>query len=247
MTILSMTVETVPISTVSPYPGNARRADMTALRDSLTTNGQYRPLVVQRSTGHVLAGNNTLAAARELGWTEIAIQYVDADDALARRILLADNRTNDGASYDDAALAKLLQGVDELVGTGFTDEEFDDLMASLEEVSEETFFTEPPPPPPPAPDAPRAGAAPTADGKISQSIGSNTSSYRALNDLHTVYEGTDRRSIQLVYRGADYIWAVEQLDALAPRYGTDNNADTVAALIAEASGTPRPGPTKEDE
>ena len=131
-TILDMDVATVPLERVTPYPGNARQGDITAIADSLAVNGQYRPLVVQRSTGHVLCGNNTLAAAHTLGWTEIAVQYIDVNDDRARRILLADNRTSDTATYDDDLLAELLTDLEDLDGTGYTPADLDALTASIE-------------------------------------------------------------------------------------------------------------------
>src|SRR5690348_7019419 len=83
----------VAVSELKPYPGNPRRGDVNSIRQSLEVNGQYRPIVVNRPTMEVLAGNHTLAAAKGLGWTEIAVTFIDADPERARRIVLADNRT----------------------------------------------------------------------------------------------------------------------------------------------------------
>jgi ParB-like chromosome segregation protein Spo0J len=75
----------------------------------------------------VLAGNHTLEAARQLGWDEIAATFVDADEERAKRILLADNRTNDLAGYEPEALAEL----PELSGTGYDEDDLDALLAEL--------------------------------------------------------------------------------------------------------------------
>jgi len=99
----------IDITTVTPHPRNIRQGDVGAICQSLESHGQYRPIVVQRSTGHVLAGNHTLAAARSLGWSQIAATYVECDDEHALRILIVDNRANDLATYDDTALSDLLQ------------------------------------------------------------------------------------------------------------------------------------------
>ena len=121
----------VGIDTVRPYPGNPRKGDIALLAESLKTNGQYRPIVVNRASGEILAGNHTWLAARKLGWSEIAATYVDVDDATARRIVLVDNRSADNASYDDVALDALLdtvirdEGVEGLIGTGFDAPEID--------------------------------------------------------------------------------------------------------------------------
>ncbi len=140
--------EAVPIDRLRPYPGNPRRGDLEAIRESLRENGQYRPIVVNRSTSEVLVGNHTLKAARQLGWKEIAVTYVDADEARARRIVLADNRTSDLAGYDSAALADLLQELPELSGTGYDE---DDLDALLSELGRAERGEDDPPPPPAAP------------------------------------------------------------------------------------------------
>ena len=63
---LSLTVERIKLGDLRPLPGNARRGDVDAIVDSLRRNGQFRPLVVQRSTGYVLGGNHTLQAAQRL-------------------------------------------------------------------------------------------------------------------------------------------------------------------------------------
>ena len=113
------------------YPGNARRGDVAAIVESLKAHGQYRPIVVQESTGYVLAGNHTMLAAKELGWDELDVGYVDVDDEQARKIVVVDNRTNDLAVYDDQALADLLGDMETLDGSGFDQDEFDSLLATL--------------------------------------------------------------------------------------------------------------------
>src|SRR5438552_16588170 len=104
----------VPIDEPRLYPDNPRRGDLEAIKESLARNGQYRPIVVNERTGEVLAGNHTLRAARELGWKTIDVTYVDADPERAKRIVLADNRTNDLAGYDSEALVELLEELPDL-------------------------------------------------------------------------------------------------------------------------------------
>jgi hypothetical protein len=124
----SLTAERVPVASLTPYPGNPRRGDVDAIRESLRTNGQFRPIVVDRPTMQVLAGNHTLRAAKKLGWTEIAVTYVDVDDERAKRIVLADNRTNDLAGYDPAELVSLLTDLPSLEGTGYDEAALDELL-----------------------------------------------------------------------------------------------------------------------
>ncbi|MEU3013359.1 ParB N-terminal domain-containing protein [Nocardia asteroides] len=120
-----------PIASLTTYPGNARRGDIEAIAESLRAFGQYRPIVVQESTGHVLAGNHTMLAAKSLGWTHIDVHRIDVDDAKARRIVLADNRHADRGHYDLHDLADLLQAADTLDGTGYADEDLTRLLEQL--------------------------------------------------------------------------------------------------------------------
>lgn len=130
------TYRTVPIDTLTPHPANPRQGDVGAIHESITTNGFYGALIVQKATGYVLAGNHRLQAARHAGATEVPILEIDVDDDTATRILLADNRTNDLAAYDDGILANLLVELLDtplvLAGTAFDADDLDRLLADLE-------------------------------------------------------------------------------------------------------------------
>jgi hypothetical protein len=136
MIIDELQTHAVAIASVTNHPRNVRQGDIGAISQSLKDNGQYRPIVVQRSTGHVLAGNRTLKAAKALGWKDIAVTFVDCDDDRALRILLADNRTNDLATYDDNALAELLKELActplALEGSMYSGDDLDDILFKAE-------------------------------------------------------------------------------------------------------------------
>jgi ParB-like chromosome segregation protein Spo0J len=125
----------VDLSDLKPHPENVRQGDVGAITESLKHHGQYRPIVVQKSTGHILAGNHTFKAAKALKWKQIAATYVDCDDEQALRILLMDNRANDLASYDDNALAEMLKALmatdQKLDGTGFDASDLDELVKDV--------------------------------------------------------------------------------------------------------------------
>lgn len=125
-----------PIDEVQPHPRNVRQGDVGLIAASLNANGQYRPIVVQRSTRYILAGNHTWRAAKSLGWSEVAVQWLDVDDDVAMRVMLADNRANDAATYDDAELLALLTELIAsdrgLEGSLYTGDDLDDLRALLE-------------------------------------------------------------------------------------------------------------------
>ncbi|QIM20548.1 DNA modification methylase [Phycicoccus sp. HDW14] len=120
----------IPIEDLKPYPGNPRRGAVALIKESLERNGQYRPLVVNRRDGTVLAGNHTYMAARELGMPMVAATYVDVDEDDARRIVAVDNKANDAAGYDVTALAELLAALPDVAGTGFTQDEVDEILAA---------------------------------------------------------------------------------------------------------------------
>lgn len=121
----------VPVGELRPYAANPRNGDTEALRASLEAHGQYRPVVVRKGTGEILAGNHTYAAAVELGWDRIAATFVDVDEDEAKRIVLVDNRTSDLAGYDDGALVALLQSLPDTAGTGFAAGDLERLLSDI--------------------------------------------------------------------------------------------------------------------
>lgn len=126
--------DVVPVTSVTPHPRNVRHGDVGAITQSLAEFGQYRPIVVQRSTGHVLAGNHTLRAIAASGGETVRVGYVDVDDQTALRIMVADNRTAELATNDDQALTDLLREIhleSSLDGTGYDTDDLDELIRDL--------------------------------------------------------------------------------------------------------------------
>ena len=85
-----------PIGELQEDPGNARKhgeRNQASIKASLEDFGQQKP-VVCLADGTVIAGNGVLAAARELGWAELAaVTFTDDDVAAIRAFAVADNRT----------------------------------------------------------------------------------------------------------------------------------------------------------
>lgn len=127
-----------PVTNVELHPDNPRRGDLAVIADSLRTNGLYRPLVAQRSTGFVLAGNHTLRALLDLGAEQVPVTWVEVDDRAAARIILADNRSSDLGGYDVTTLAELMNslGDDAFVGTGYAEADMDQLLVDLQSAAE---------------------------------------------------------------------------------------------------------------
>lgn len=123
--------ESVPVDGLITHPDNPRRGDVEAVASSIQSNGFYGAIVAQRSTRYVLAGNHRLRAARALGMTEVPVIWLDCDDDRAKRILIADNRSSDLATWDNPTLIALLKSFDDLEGTLFDDEALAALSGQL--------------------------------------------------------------------------------------------------------------------
>jgi ParB-like chromosome segregation protein Spo0J len=132
---LPQTYEVAPIAAVRPHPKNPRQGDLAAIRSSLDANGWFGAVLAQKRTGFILAGNHRYRAACQRGVDTVPVLWIDCEDAMALRILLADNRTSDLADYDDAWLSELLaelRDADALSGTGFDDAAIGELLHSLD-------------------------------------------------------------------------------------------------------------------
>jgi hypothetical protein len=115
----------VPLESLTLDPENARRhprANIEAIKSSLLAFGQRKP-VVYGAGGMVIAGNGTVEAARELGWTSLAA--VDSSDLSAdeaRAYGLADNQTTDLSEWEAQKLRDALSKLPEAAraSTGFS-------------------------------------------------------------------------------------------------------------------------------
>jgi len=121
-----------PIDQLKPDPKNARRHgedNLRAIRASLERFGQRRPVVANRTSGEIEAGHGIFEAAGQLGWTEIAVVWVEDDPAAQRGFALADNRTAELAEWDDSLLQELLESLQEETPDLVSDLAWEDLLA----------------------------------------------------------------------------------------------------------------------
>lgn len=126
-----------PISTMQPWPGNPRQGDIDVIAKSLEVNSQFKPIVIQDSTGYICAGNHTWHAAQQLGWDQIAAVRLNLTDVQAKRILVVDNQAAQvGGGFNEYLLAEVLKELADtdigLDGTGYQDDWLDDLLVRLE-------------------------------------------------------------------------------------------------------------------
>jgi len=194
----------VPIDTIELWPLNPRSGDLTALKQSITTNGFYQPIVVQRSTSYVIAGNHRVRALREMGEAEVPVVYVDIDDTEAKRIALADNRTSDLAFYDDQALFDLLDDLykgEGLEGTGYDRAAYELLLQGLE-----------------------------TDGHVVGGVRQGVSPEERID----AYNELDIRSLILPYSSAQYEVVAKGFVTLRDLWDLESNAEVVYRLVTEA-------------
>lgn len=213
-----------PINSIKPHPKNVRQGDVGAIAQSLEAHGQYIPILVQKKTGHIVKGNHTWAAAKVLGWTEVAVLELDINDRKALELLLTDNKTSDQAMYDENALAELLESLSKdkqsLAGTGYTGDDLDDLLASLQERFQPSIT--------PLPNnKPSGEITVTSTG---QREGAEASYFSDLTSPTAV------RSIVLDYPVKEFAWAVSAFAKAREQMGVDSNAEVVSALLEEATG-----------
>ena len=207
-----METVSVQINTLKEFEGNPRKGNVKALVESLQANGQYRPIVVQKSTRQILAGNHLWKAAQELGWSMIDVVELDVDDTQAKKIVAADNRLADLGVYDEQKLLDLLGEID-LVGTGYVAADVDDLLAMIEEQQ-------------------------TPEWKVA----ATTAQYENVQKRPTLEERADRyaeRTIRLLmceYPNAQYVWVIERLTELRDKFSADSNAEAILKVISEYTG-----------
>lgn len=145
----------VPIENLSLMLGNPRIGDVEAVKRSYKKFGQRKPIVARRlgiaengfGSGTVTAGNHQLEAAKALGWTEIAVVFIDEDENTAKAFSLADNRTHDLGYYDDVQLNTLLKEMesfdkDLFKATGYNSNDIEALIDSIDRESGETATKE---------------------------------------------------------------------------------------------------------
>jgi hypothetical protein len=198
----------VAISELKQYPKNPRRGDVKLIAESLAEYGQYKPIVVNKTTNEILVGNHTYEAAKSLGWKEIEVAYVEADPETAAKIVLIDNRASDLSAYDNNALLELLERLDSLEHTGYGDDEFDDVLAKIEE--EKT-------------------------PSVKEAITKNSLDEIAgqIEGLAERYKAVDTKVFMVELENHVYIWTIEQLGKQRLKTGAQSNSDALVKLLEE--------------
>ena len=128
---------TAKVADLKPHPKNPRKhgeAEMKALADSIDRFGFTCPIVIQKSTGLVLAGHARLEALRKRGDAEAPVIELDVNDQDATAYMIADNQLTILGAWDFPALEGL---VEDLKGADY------DGMGFIEELNLPMFTNDP--------------------------------------------------------------------------------------------------------
>lgn len=130
-----LSVSVVPITSLKPYPGNARdhsQKQIKKLARSLDEFGWTQPLLVSRSY-EIICGHGRFEAAKLRGDQQVPVIIIDdLTDAQRRAYIVADNALAEKSSWSRRLLRTELQGLIELGYdvelTGFDTLEIDTLL-----------------------------------------------------------------------------------------------------------------------
>lgn len=90
---------TVPITSLIQHPHNPRihgKTNIDYIKKSLKTFSQYSPIIVDKESQTILAGNGTFQAALELGFEQIdTIQVEGLSEEQKLSLIVADNKLNE--------------------------------------------------------------------------------------------------------------------------------------------------------
>lgn len=105
-----------PIDDLVLDPNNARLHDADNVRmiaASMDRFGQDQVVIARRPDGVVVKGNGRVMAARLLGWTHVAVEFVDGTDAEIAERSVIDNRTSESSRWDPSKLRSVVGAMSE--------------------------------------------------------------------------------------------------------------------------------------
>ncbi|MFA5423826.1 MAG: ParB/RepB/Spo0J family partition protein [Phycisphaerae bacterium] len=133
-------IKYVSVDSVKLNPKNPRDNDgaVDAVAGSMKRFDWTNPILVRKANNVIIAGHTRWKAAKKLGIKSVPVIFCDMTEAQADAYMLADNKLSELASWDDAALTKIIaelqeQGVD-LLSLGFDQKEIDKLFATQKEL-----------------------------------------------------------------------------------------------------------------
>lgn len=209
----------VPLEELTNDPENINvhnERSIGAIAASLSRFGQAKPIVAVPSgdVGIVVAGNGTLIAAKQNGWSHIAVSFFE-DITQARAYAIADNRTAELSAWDEKELAKSLEALNsegfDMDSLGFSMDEVMDIVGGI--TSENVQPIE----------------------NIAGEQRENEYDGKSTTGSQVVGEESHVRMVQLFFDEETHPVFMERIRALAVHFGCDNVTDAVFASIGFAS------------
>jgi ParB-like chromosome segregation protein Spo0J len=120
------------LSTLKDHPRNPRQGSDEAVGNSISSTGFYGAIIAQVGTNFILAGHTRRRVLRDKGTKTAPVIWLDCDEQTALKVLLADNRTAELASWDESALLALLSEMPDLSAIGFTAYDLEALTRNVE-------------------------------------------------------------------------------------------------------------------
>jgi ParB family transcriptional regulator, chromosome partitioning protein len=127
--------EWVSVDVIHPWANNPRDNEKTVAKiaKSIKRFGFSSPIIARKADGEIIAGHTRYKAAIKLGLKRVPVRFLDLDPAEAHVLALADNKLGEDASWDKDLLQAVTfelktQDADLLDGTGFTQEQIDELL-----------------------------------------------------------------------------------------------------------------------
>lgn len=239
-------IELWPVSKLVAYDKNPRthsRAQVSQLASSIVEFGFINPILVDSDAG-MIAGHGRLAAAKELGLTEVPVVVLDhLSPAQKRAYVIADNKLAELAGWDIDILAGEMADLSDfgfdLELTGFNDIELGGLLSEMDTNVPAPTFNAPVPTMPAA-----AGASPTAEvgppGVVPPSVPGGAPAGYGSEDEDEEDEGiaftlppAATRVVQLFMSLDQHTEWGRMIDRLNKHYGTSNQTDCVFAALKD--------------
>jgi len=213
-----------PLSVLKPAGSNPRRGDVEAIMKSYERFGQRKPIVVQKGTMEIIAGNHQYQAAKNLGWESMAVVVVDDDPETRTAYSIADNRIGQLGEWDVEELVAAFESIapDDLENVGFQEIDVEDYRALLEEqiMSADAVID---------PD--------TGKARLTKSEGNPELAVekdKTYQEFLERYSQKATRAIILYYQNEMYGKMVEGLSELQNHMGLDDHAEVVEKLVNDA-------------
>jgi ParB family chromosome partitioning protein len=136
-------IEYVAIGSIKLNPKNPRKNDeaVDKIVGSMEQFDWTNPILVRKTNKTIIAGNTRYKSAKKLGIKTVPVVFLDMTEKKADAYMLADNKLNELAPWDDAALAKIIadlqsQEVD-VKSLGFQQFEINSLLGEVNNIEDE--------------------------------------------------------------------------------------------------------------